>query len=201
MRLNFLPVPAETPQADSHAEVFARREHRFTTALSSRSSDVKGIEAPHFSAEIRLPNPPILTARGHLPLRIIVNNFNESRFCLFLDSIEIDLLTLTEFKSHHLRHKEARSSVLLTLSNMRMQILGSATPVNTMTIVDSSLWDRISLPEKLPSTFRTCNLSQTYDLEARLGFKYGYPDDVRVRLVANQLYVVSLLFFFFFLAN
>lgn len=179
--MKFAPLPEETVQADLQAEVFAKREHRFAPA----SSDAKGAEssAPHFSVEIRLPNPPVLSPRGRLPLRILVNNYSESRYCLFLDSMEINLIAHTDFKSHHLQHKEARSSVLLTLSNMRMQVLNTATPANTMAVVDSSLWDRLSLPEKLPSTFKTCNISQTYDFEVHLGFKYGYPDDLRVSLI------------------
>lgn len=62
---------------------------------------------------------------------------------------------------------------LRTVSNLNLDIcVAEITSNNAMTLSDNS-WGPTFLPSDITPTFETCNITRTYKLEVRLGFKGG----------------------------
>lgn len=62
---------------------------------------------------------------------------------------------------------------LRTVSNLNLDIcVAEMTGNNAMTLSDNS-WGPTFLPSDITPTFETCNITRTYKLEVRLGFKGG----------------------------
>jgi hypothetical protein len=60
-------------------------------------------------------------------------------------------------------------------------------PVGTEKHVKSELWDRIALPNTVAPSFDTCNLSRSYELEAKVGLAYGVPGNIQDQVIILPL--------------
>lgn len=191
--LNFLPIePPRTGRPNE--ETYARRQHQFskapekirTKSLFSKASssslrDVGG-EPLRVSADARLPNPSILTCNEPIPLRLLVRKVSESFETIFLQMLQIELISYTHVLAHDLRRTEGGSWVLLSRSNMSIPLGRGGDPAGTEWTLDPSMWNRIPLPSSVAPSFETCNISRNYELEVRIGLSHGSIGDMKVCL-------------------
>ncbi|KAG2419798.1 hypothetical protein HFD88_004594 [Aspergillus terreus] len=195
--LNFLPI--EPPRTGNpNEETYARRQHQFVNApnqsrtkalfkkVSNTSLHDPG-DCPRVSADMRLPNPSILTCNEPIPLRILVSKVSESYETIFLQMLQIELISYTHILAHDLRRTESGSWVLLSQSNMAMPLGRGGDPAGSEWSLDANLWNRIPLPSSVAPTFETCNISRTYELEVRVGLTHGTVGNMKPQLIVLPL--------------
>ncbi|KZF24247.1 hypothetical protein L228DRAFT_92352 [Xylona heveae TC161] len=198
---DFKFFPIEPPrQPATKEERYARRQHNFTAglapypkkkglfeALKARNSSAASLTAPRVSVDVRLPNPPILTCNEPLPIRVIVQKQNESPEVIFLQMLQIELIGYTDIRAHDLRRTEVGSWVIRSVSNLAKPLGSPTDPAGKDIVVDSSLWDRLPLPNTVAPSFQTCNIARHYELEVRLGLSYGTPGNIKPELIVLPL--------------
>ena len=198
--LNFLPI--EPPRTGNPSEeTYARRQHQFinspnvsrTRSLfqkmsSSSLRDATG-SSPRVSADLRLPNPSILTCNEPVPMRVLVKKLSESYETIFLQMIQVELIAYTNILAHDLRRTESGTWVLLSRSNMSIPLGRGGDPADTEYTIDADMWNRVPLPSTVAPSFETCNVSRTYELEVRVGLTHGSVGNMKV---GCHLYILGL---------
>ncbi|KAL4991774.1 hypothetical protein BDW68DRAFT_151285 [Aspergillus falconensis] len=197
--LTFLPI--EPPRAGNpREEAYARRQYLFASGpapspkgLFHRSSKapLKDLAATSLrvSAELRLPNPSILTCNEPIPMRILVKKLSESFETVFLQMLQIELVSYTHIQAHDLKRTETGSWVIMSRSNMATPLGRGGDPAGTEWSVDSNLWNRLPLPPSVAPSFQTCNISRNYELEVRVGLAHGTVGDLKSQLIILPLRV------------
>lgn len=143
------------------------------------------------SADARLPNPSILTCNEPIPLRLLVRKVSESFETIFLQMLQIELISYTHVLAHDLRRTEGGSWVLLSRSNMSIPLGRGGDPAGTEWTLDPSMWNRIPLPSSVAPSFETCNISRTYELEVRIGLSHGSIGDMKVCMELDAVLKIS----------
>ncbi|KAF2716924.1 hypothetical protein K431DRAFT_256534 [Polychaeton citri CBS 116435] len=187
---NFVPLEEPRPPA-SGSEVYARQRHTFTPVSGSEQTKAKmksifgmgeksgksasagANDAPSLAMDARLPDPAILTCNNDVPLRVIVRKLNGSTNPVYLDSLQVSLIGFTKIRAHEVWRTESHSWVLVSKSNMGMQISNPSAPAESEAVLDDRLWRGIPLPNTVAPTFQTCNIGRTYQLDLRLGLSYN----------------------------
>ncbi|KAJ5580183.1 uncharacterized protein N7459_006168 [Penicillium hispanicum] len=193
--LNFLPI--EPPRTGNpNEETYARRQHQFSKnqaakkksifARSSSSLRDAFAEPPRVSMDARLPNPSILTCNEPVPLRLLAKKLTESNESIFLQMLQIELVSYTKVRAHDLACTESGSWVIMSRSNMNMALGQPGDPVGTDWNIDSKLWTGLPLPNSVAPSFETCNIERRYELEVRVGLTHGTPGHMKVRAVLNN---------------
>ncbi|KAK1150013.1 hypothetical protein N8T08_003571 [Aspergillus melleus] len=196
--LNFLPI--EPPRTGSlNEETYARRQHQFTKAtsgsktknlfqkVSSTSLRDGASDTPRVSADIRLPNPSILTCNEPIPLRVLVSKVSESYETIFLQMLQIELIGYTHILAHDLRRTESGSWVIMSRSNMGIPLGRGGDPAGSEYTIDASMWNRVPLPSSVAPSFETCNISRSYELEVRIGLTHGSIGNMKPQLIVLPL--------------
>ncbi|KAH8692389.1 hypothetical protein BGW36DRAFT_304216 [Talaromyces proteolyticus] len=185
---NFLPI--EPPRdGNPNEETYARRQQEFARNRPPMNPKTSGglfrkkstpIMAPistepprRVSVDARLPNPAILTCNQPIPLRLLVTKQSPSTETIYLQLLQIELISYTHIRAHDLARTEPLSTLILSRSNMNMAIGRGTDPVGKEWKIDSSMWERLPLPSNIAPTFETCNISRAYELEVRVGLAYG----------------------------
>lgn len=140
-------------------------------------------EAPIVSVDARLPEPAILTCNDDIPLRILVKKLNDCAEVIYLQSLQVSLIGVTKIRAHEVFRDESNSWVIVSKSNMGVQIGSPNDSINTETVLDDRLWRGQPLPNTVAPSFETCNISRTYQLDVRIGLSYG---DVHVAKVNKK---------------
>lgn len=191
MPLNFLPI--EPPRTGNpNEETYARRQHQFSkiqngqrkkNIFSRGTNPFRDVyaEPPRVSVDARLPNPSILTCNEPVPLRLIAKKLTETSDIIFLQMLQIELVSYTKILAHDLTRTESGSWVLLSRSNMGMPLGRPEDPVATDWTIDSKLWSDLPLPNTVAPSFETCNIERIYELEVRVGLGHGSPKNMMVR--------------------
>jgi hypothetical protein len=123
-----------------------------------------------------LPYPAIITRNEPLPLRIIIKRLNENQDALYLKLLQVELIGYTNIRAHDLMRKESSSWVIVSLANLNVALGDPAVPTQKDLEVDGKLWNHIPLPNTVPPSFQTCNLTRNYEIEVRIGLS---PASVR----------------------
>jgi hypothetical protein len=89
------------------------------------------------------------------------------------------LIETTEVRAHGFVESSIRLHILQTVSNVRKQAYASGTPAGSAVSLDDDLWRHHRLPHSLTPTFETCNISRSYKLQIRLGFRFGLANVMR----------------------
>ncbi|KAJ9628808.1 hypothetical protein H2203_002711 [Taxawa tesnikishii (nom. ined.)] len=133
--------------------------------------EVPGLpEAPFFTVDARLPEPPILTCNEDIPLRIVFATLNEETNGLFLQSLQVELVGYTHVRAHEVYRQESSPWILMSKSNMADRIIFPAG--GTECVLDDRHWRGQLLPNNVAPSFVTCNITRKYELVARLGIRY-----------------------------
>ncbi|KAJ5734124.1 hypothetical protein N7493_002910 [Penicillium malachiteum] len=196
--LMFLPI--EPPRTGNpNEETYARRQHQFTKFepgkskknLFSRPStrDVRGssTEPPRVSVDARLPCPSILTCNEPIPLRLIARKLTESPDTLYLQMLQIELISYTKVIAHDLTRSELNSWVILSRSNMGQPLGQPGDSAGTDWAIDPRLWNTLPLPNSVAPSFETCNIERKYELEVRVGLTHGSPGSMKPQLIIVPL--------------
>ncbi|PKX95194.1 uncharacterized protein P174DRAFT_458755 [Aspergillus novofumigatus IBT 16806] len=111
---------------------------------------------------------------------------------LILNDFQSMLIETTEVRAHGFVESSMQVHILQTVSNLRKQAYASGTPVGSTVSLDDDLWRHHRLPHSLTPTFETCNISRSYKLQIRLGFRFGFANVLtRVLDVEFPVYVVA----------
>lgn len=191
---NFTFLPIEPPRPEkADGEAYARRQHQFLENAQSvaagkkpgffekmgsstsipQSPTVSGSVPPRVSVDARLPNPAILTSNQDLPLRLLLKNVSERNKNIYLQMLQIELIGYTKVRSHEVARTESNSWILCSFSNMAIPIGLPTDNIDTEAPINPEYWSDKPIPNTVPPTFQTCNLSRHYELEVRVGLGYG----------------------------
>lgn len=207
--VNFTFLPIEPPRPEkSDGEAYARRQHQFlekapslaagkkpglfdrkSSTLSAPTSPMptaNGI-GPRVAIDARLPNPAILTSNHDLPLRLLIKNASERSKNIYLQMLQIELIGYTKVRAHEVTRTESTSWILCSFSNMAIPIGSPNDAVDTEIPVNPEYWSGKPIPNTVPPTFTTCNLSRFYELEVRVGIGYGSYEHGSDQLVVLPL--------------
>ncbi|CRL23288.1 Arrestin-like, N-terminal [Penicillium camemberti] len=189
--LNFLPI--EPPRVGNpNEETYARRQHQFSkTQMASKKKSIfsRGSastpresypEPPRVSVDARLPNPSILTCNEPVPLRLLARRLSEGPDAIFLQMLQVELISYTKILAHDLNRTEITSWVIMSRSNLNIPLGKPGDPVGTDWTIDPTLWNRYPLPNSVAPSFETCNIERSYELEIRVGLTHGYQPQLIV---------------------
>ncbi|KAF7714739.1 Uncharacterized protein PECH_007724 [Penicillium ucsense] len=196
--LNFLPI--EPPRTGNpNEETYARRQHQFNSppTLTKKKSGLFGRstttlrestqELPRVSVESRLPNPSILTCNEPIPLRLIVKKVNNAPEVVFLQMLQIELISYTKVLAHDLTWQENGSWVVLSTSNMGQALSRPGDPAGTDWTIDPKIWAGLPLPSSVAPSFETCNIERSYELEVRVGLTHSTTGNTQPQMIVLPL--------------
>ncbi|KAL2824776.1 hypothetical protein BDW59DRAFT_82494 [Aspergillus cavernicola] len=197
--LTFLPI--EAPRTGNpKEEAYARRQHQFSNgptpspkSLFHKSSapslrDSAG-ESLRVSAELRLPNPSILSCNEPIPMRVLVTKLSQSFETVFLQMLQVELMSYTRIQAQDLKRTENSSWVIMSRSNMGIPLGRGGDPAGSEWLIDENMWNRLPLPPSVAPTFQTCNISRSYELEVRVGLAHGTVGKLKPQLIVIPLRV------------
>ncbi|KJZ78691.1 hypothetical protein HIM_02082 [Hirsutella minnesotensis 3608] len=195
-QLGFKFLPIEPPRpVKSGQEAFARRPFTFRpkspplpdkkrssffsgkpekrTSEGASSSDPS---PPSVELSARLPHPAILTCNQPVPLRLIAKKLVGSPEQVYLVSFQMDLVGVTEIRSHNIVNQKVNRWVVASGPNLSIPLTSSPQDeVGHEFVVPDDLWKHRPLPNTIAPSFVTCNLSRRYELEIKLGVAWGKP--------------------------
>lgn len=125
------------------------------------------------SVDARLPNPSILTCNEPVPLRLLVKKLTKGPDVIFLQMLQVELISYTKILAQDLTRTESSSWVIMSRSNMNIPLGNPEDSVGTDWTIDSNLWNRYPLPNSVAPSFETCNIERSYELEIRVGLTHG----------------------------
>ncbi|MBA7494016.1 hypothetical protein ES702_04583 [subsurface metagenome] len=191
----FLPIEQPRPK-DRDGETYGRRKHQFQgfngqpvkrkSLFRSSSGPAPDQEPLAFQVDARLPDPAIITCREPLPLRIIIERLNSSTSSIYLSMLQIELIGNTEIRAHDLHRKESGTWLLVSQANLSVPLEHPSNKSNVWT-VPPHFWENVSLPSSVVPTFRTCNISRTYELEVRIGLSHGMAEGARPEIIVSPI--------------
>jgi hypothetical protein len=189
--LKFLPI--EPPRiGNPNEETYARRQHQFSkvpnaprkkNSIFSRSTNPfheMETEPPRVSVDARLPNPSILTCNEPVPLRLMAKKLSDSPETIFLQMLQIELISYTKILAHDLTRQESGSWVVMSRSNMGLALGQPGDGAGTEWNIDPKLWSALPLPNSVAPSFETCNIERSYELEVRVGLTHGTHGNMKV---------------------
>ncbi|KAJ5631770.1 uncharacterized protein N7484_011870 [Penicillium longicatenatum] len=191
----FLPI--EPPRTGNpNEETYARRQHEFSknqggkqkkNIFSRTSLRDAYSEAPRVSLDARLPNPSILTCNEPVPLRLIARKLTDSPDIIYLQMLQIELISHTRILAHDLTHTETGTWVVVSRSNMGLALGKPDDKAGTDWAIDPNLWNAAPLPNSVAPSFETCNIERRYELEIRVGLTHGTPGNMKPQLIVLPL--------------
>lgn len=100
--------------------------------------------------------------------------------------LQIELIGNTEIRAHDLHRKESGTWLLVSQANMAVPLEHPSNKTNTWT-VPPHFWQNIPLPSTVVPTFKTCNMSRTYELEVRVGLTHGMADGKKPEIIVSPI--------------
>jgi hypothetical protein len=190
--LKFLPI--EPPRiGNPNEETYARRQHQFSKMPRNAPRKKSSIfnrgtnpfrevetEPPRVSVDARLPNPSILTCNEPVPLRLMAKKLSDSPETIFLQMLQIELISYTKILAHDLTRQESGSWVVMSRSNMGLALGQPGDAAGTEWTIDPKLWGSLPLPNSVAPSFETCNIERSYELEVRVGLTHGTTGNMKV---------------------
>jgi len=201
----FLPIEPPRPAVNGQ-EAFARRPFAFRaraptqqpekkrSTFFNRKSDKGGGDplengsngtsadtpgqapAPSIEMSARLPHPPVLTCNQSVPLRLIAKKLVDSPEQVYLVSLQMDLIGITEVRSHNIYDKKINRWVVVSSADLSIPLTSSPQdPVGNEFVVPDELWKNRPLPNTVAPSFVACNLHRRYELELKIGLAWGKP--------------------------
>lgn len=119
-----------------------------------------------------------------VPINVHVTEIGTTGQNIILNDYQVMLIQKTvtrvgtQSKVHHLFR------TLRTVSNLNVETSVAEKPRKTTVTLADNLWGAMNLPTDITPTFETCNISRSYKLEVRLGFRGG-PKKVGISVSAS----------------
>ncbi|KAK2593702.1 hypothetical protein QQS21_008610 [Conoideocrella luteorostrata] len=172
----FMPR-SPAPQSRRKGSFFAKKGDRAETSKSDDTSTPDSPDvatAPSIEMSARLPYPSVLTCNKPVPLRLIAKKLVNCPEQLNLVSFQLDLIGITEVRSHNIYNKKMNRWVIVSNTDLSIPLTaGPDVAVGSELAVPDTLWKDKPLPNTVAPSFVTCNLSRKYELELKLGVCWG----------------------------
>ncbi|GAB1199000.1 hypothetical protein APSETT444_008332 [Aspergillus pseudonomiae] len=124
--------------------------------------------------DVELLNGQCLLLGYPIPLRIKLTKVGDRECFVWLNDFQTMLVGSTETHASGLVEKDTQFQVIQTMSNIHHVVSHDRALNGAELFIGDSLWNKHRLPITLTPSFETCNISQTYTLEVRLGLQCGY---------------------------
>ncbi|KAI4747492.1 hypothetical protein E4T50_02238 [Aureobasidium sp. EXF-12298] len=171
-------TPTVVPSKSKMASFFGGS--RKTTGSASGSTTPT---APFIAVDIRLPEPAILTCAKPVPARLVVTSLNGKTNAMSLLSLQLEVVAITKIRAQDVGRVERSSTVLFSRSGMavplqfgdsaaREAVAPNGGEIESEAEIDSRYWSDTPLPNIIPPSFETCNITRTYEVFARIGIRY-----------------------------
>ena len=92
---------------------------------------------------------------------------------LFLKTLQVELIGFTQVRAHDVQRTETNSWVLVSQANINEAIGTVADAEGAENEINKEFWYGRKLPDTVPPSFVTCNLSRKYELKVSVGLAYG----------------------------
>ena len=92
---------------------------------------------------------------------------------LFLKTLQVELIGFTQVRAHEAVRTESNSWVLVSKANINESIGTVADAAGTETELNKEFWFGQKLPDTVPPSFVTCNISRKYELKVSVGLAFG----------------------------
>ncbi|KZZ91120.1 arrestin [Moelleriella libera RCEF 2490] len=156
---------------------FGRQDRASATENGDSGLDSPGpvtVTAPSIEMSARLPYPSVLTCNQPIPLRLIAKKLAESPEQLNLVSFQMDLIGITEVRSHNIYNRKMNRWVVASNTDLNIPLTsGPNAPVGSELVLPDTMWKERPLPNTVAPSFVTCNLSRRYEVELKLGICWG----------------------------
>jgi hypothetical protein len=190
--MNMPPTPTAVPSKSKMASFFGGSKKNSESTSGSTTPT-----APFIAVDIRLPEPAILTCAKPVPARLVVTSLNGKITALTLLSLQLEVVAITKIRAQDVGRVERSSTVLFSRSSMAVPLQfgdgaarDAAAPngggIDSEAEIDSRYWSDIPLPNVIPPSFETCNITRTYEIFARVGIRY----DGTASMVSFHFYLV-----------
>ncbi|KAI5209427.1 hypothetical protein E4T39_00871 [Aureobasidium subglaciale] len=171
-------TPTAAPSKSKMASLFGSSKKTGESASDSTTPS-----APFIAVDIRLPEPAILTCAKPVPARVIVTSLNGTTTALTLVSLQLEVVAITKIRAQDVGRVERSSIILFSRSGMAVPLsFGNSAMTSpsqshgleteSEAEIDSRLWCDTPLPNIVPPSFETCNITRTYEIFARVGIRY-----------------------------
>ncbi|PHH85553.1 hypothetical protein CDD83_252 [Cordyceps sp. RAO-2017] len=180
----FLPRASATSSSFPHAvkkrsSFFTRKPERgfgagdLSTPPPESRPQTPPIPPPSIEMSARLPHPPILTCNQPVPLRLIAKKLVGCPEQVYLVSFQMDLVGITQVRSHSIYHDRTNRWVVVSASNLSIPVTSPDDELGHELVLPDELWKNCPLPNTVAPSFVACNLARRYELEIRLGLSWG----------------------------
>ncbi|OGM39487.1 hypothetical protein ABOM_011747 [Aspergillus bombycis] len=127
-----------------------------------------------YQVDVELLNGQCLLLGYPIPLKIKLTKVGDRECFVWLNDFQTMLVGSTETHASGLVEKDTHFQVIQTMSNIHHVVSHDRALHGAELCIGDSLWNKHRLPIALTPSFETCNISQTYTLEVRLGLQCGY---------------------------
>lgn len=111
----------------------------------------------------------------------MAKKLTETSDIIFLEMLQIELISYTKILAHDLTRNESGSWVIMSRSNMGIPLGKPEDAAGTEWNIDPKLWGNLPLPNSVAPSFETCNIERAYELEVRVGITHGTASNMKVR--------------------
>lgn len=183
------PIDANSAQRNRESPVGAVTTARATILGASslplpshfQAADVLGLGPAEilisvtFQPDFQLVKTPGADARSPhgrtVQMELSVTKLNQHPQELYLHSFQMLLVGYTDIQAGAATHGHMSFWTLQSLSNIGLQVFTASDASGTQHMIDSRLWNGITLDASVVPQFRTCNLERRYELEVLMGWQ------------------------------
>jgi hypothetical protein len=171
------PGPMNESAKEKMKVLFGKKSHG-----TPNSPNVAG-GLPLVSIDARLPEPAILTCNHDIPLRLMFKKLGQVSDQVFMNSLQISLISHTKIRAHELYRTETNSWVICSISNANTPLGSPSDAAEAEHVLDDRSWrgPNHTLPNTVAPSFETCNIERAYQLDIHIGLSYGNKD-AKVRI-------------------
>jgi hypothetical protein len=92
---------------------------------------------------------------------------------LYLKTLQVELIGFTQVRAHDAVRTESNSWVLVSMANINQNIGAVSDVAGTENEISKEFWYGQKLPDTVPPSFVTCNISRKYELKISVGLAFG----------------------------
>jgi hypothetical protein len=102
-----------------------------------------------------------------------VKQLGEKNDMLYLKTLQVELIGFTQVRAHDVARTESNSWILASMANINQSIGAVSDAAGTETEISKEFWYGQKLPDTVPPSFVTCNISRKYELKVSIGLAFG----------------------------